>query len=173
MSYKVSDGIPEKDLPKWIKKALTKYGTYKEGGVDYTDAPVAPIVMCTLLYKNKLLLLKRGYGLADAEGSWSVIDGFIDEDKPVKEIAKKEFKEELGIVITNNQIKVGGSFTLKSDQEKRAYVVFPVLVQMNEEPKIRLDREHTDFAWIKRSELDDYQILDDLPFVIDKTLELL
>lgn len=172
MSYKISAGIKEDELPEWLGKALKKYGRYKDGGVDYTDAPIAPAVMCTVICDEEILLVKRAYGLADAEGYWSVVNGFIDEIKPVKEIAKKEVKEELGLEIDTGAIKVAWSFTVSDPKEKRSYVIFPCLITLQNKPDITLDREHTDFAWIKRNQLESYEILDDLPYVVDAALSL-
>ncbi len=50
-----------------MKDALKKYGLYQDRAVYYSKAETAPIVMCTVLVGNELLLVKRGYGLADVE----------------------------------------------------------------------------------------------------------
>ena len=61
MTFTISSGIPESELSSWLKGALKQYGKYKDGGVDYTNAPVAPVILCTVLWDNQILLLKRGY----------------------------------------------------------------------------------------------------------------
>lgn len=172
MGYKITSGIDESDLKLWLEKALKKYGTYSENHVNYTNADIAPIVMCTVTYKDKILLVKRGCGLADAEGYWSTVNGFIDEIKPVKSIAQQELKEELGLDVSTSSIKVGKSYTLKNPKEKRKYIVFPCLITLKEKPGVKLDHEHTDFTWIRRSELESYEILDDLVYSVDATLAL-
>jgi hypothetical protein len=43
---------------------------------------------------------------------------------------------------------------------------------LNEKPEIVLDREHTDFVWVTREQLKDYEMLDDLPYAIDTALKL-
>ncbi len=172
MSYEITDGIAEADLKPWLENALRKYGLYEGKAVNYTDADVAPIIMCTVIVEDEILLAKRGYGLADAEGYWSTINGFIDEVKPVAEFAQQECLEELGLAVEISQIKVVSSYTLKNPKEKRRYIVFPCLVELDKKPEIRLDREHTDFRWIKRAELETYDILDDLPVAIDAALSV-
>ena len=82
MGYRISAGIPESELETWLNEAAKRFGTFDDNRVNYKNADIAPIVMCTVLYKNKILLVKRGYGLADAEGYWSTVNGFIDELKP-------------------------------------------------------------------------------------------
>lgn len=172
MSFKITSGIEEAKLSGWLEKALVKYGIYEGKAVNYTYAAKAPIVMCTVVCGDKLLLVKRGYGLADAEGYWSTVNGFIDEVKPVKEIAQQEAKEELGLYVSLNDIKVAKSYTLENPKEKRKYIVFACLITLKSKPKIILDREHTDYAWITRNQLKSYEMLDDLPYAIDTALGL-
>lgn len=172
MSYKITGGIPEADLSSWIETALEKYGLYEGKAVNYTHADTAPIVMGTLVYGDELLLVKRGYGLADAEGYWSTVNGFIDEVKPVKEIMQQEVKEELQLDVSLDDILVAKSYTLENPKEKRKYIVFPCLITLMKKPEIVLDREHTDYVWTTREHLKDYEMLDDLPYAIDTALKL-
>ncbi len=118
MPYKITDGIPETALEDWLKDALKKYGLYEGKAVNYTHADTAPIVMCTVQVGDEILLVKRGYGLADAEGYWSTVNGFIDEFKPVKEIAQQEPLEELSFEVSLSAIKVAKSYTLQNPKEK-------------------------------------------------------
>ncbi len=173
MNYKVSEGISEKQLSMWLKDAGEKYGKFKDGRVNYTHADIAPVVMITVVCGDELLLAKRGHGLADAEGYWSTINGFIDENKPVARIAAQELKEEIGLQISPQKIKIGSSYTIKHPQEKRSYITFPCLVKLDAKPKVVLDREHTEFTWIKRVELERYHIIDGLSVPIDMALKLL
>lgn len=172
MTYKITGGIPESALNDWLENALKKYGLYEGRAVNYTNADIAPIVMCTVVCGEEILLVKRGFGLADAEGYWSTINGFIDEQKPVKEIAQQELREELGLKVEAENIKVAPSYTLQNPKEKRKYIVFPCLVLLDTKPEIKLDKEHTDFAWITRDKLRAFHILDDLPYAIDAALKL-
>lgn len=172
MSFKITDGIGEAELQGWLEKALDKYGLYEGKAVNYTHADKAPIVMCTVVCGDELLLVKRGYGLADAEGYWSTVNGFIDEIKPVKEIAQQEVKEELGLDASLDDIKVAKSYTLGNPKEKRKYIVFACLITLKSKPEIVLDREHTDYAWTTREQLKSYEMLEDLPYAIDAALGL-
>lgn len=126
--------------------------------------------MCTLVFSGKILLAKRGYGLADAEGVWSTINGFIDEDKSITAFAIQEVLEEIGLKIKPQQVKVADSYTLSNPQEKRNYIVFPCLIKLTSKPTIKLDREHTTYTWIERQELEHYETLDDLPYAVDAAL---
>ncbi len=172
MAYRISKGIKENELSQWLKNAAKKYGTFEDERVNYTKADIAPVVMCTVICQNKILLAKRGYGLADAEGYWSTINGFIDQDKPVRDIASQELHEELGLDIPPQVIKVARSYTIKNPKEKRSYIIFPCLIKLDTKPEIILDREHTDFVWINRDELEQYHMLDDTFEAIDAALLL-
>jgi NADH pyrophosphatase NudC (nudix superfamily) len=167
MDFTITQGISEAELATWLREAAIKFGTFTDGRVNYTDADSAPIVMCTVQCGDELLLVKRGYGLADAEGYWSTVNGFIDEVKAVKEQVKQEIREELGLHVTDKQVRVGTSYTVHNPKEKRRYIVFPCLVTVPTKPDIVLDRENTDFTWITRAELGSYDILADLPYAID------
>ncbi len=98
------------------------------------------------------------------------LNGFIDEVKPVSQIAMQELREELGLDVAPEAIKVRESYTLQNPKEKRTYIVFPCLVELGTKPKISLDREHTDHTWIVRAQLESFHILDDLPYAIDSAL---
>lgn len=172
MGYHISPGLPEEDLERWLAEALQKYGPYKHGGVDFSHADIAPVVMCVVACGDEILLLKRGYGLADANGYWSIVSGFIDFPRPVREIAQTELHEELNIEYSADKILVGASYTLENSAETRSYIVFPCLARLSEKPAIKLDREHTEFAWITRNQLSEYHILADLPHAIDQALSL-
>ena len=139
--------------------------------MNYKKADIAPIVMCTIVCKEELLLVKRGYGLADANGYWSTVNGFIKMKlSPSIRQVIQEVKEELSVEIDSTMIKVRGSYTLKNPHEKRSYIVFPCLVALKSKPNIILDAENTEYTWIVRSELDKYHILNDLPYAIDAAL---
>lgn len=172
MSYEVSNGIAEDALPAWLEDAKEKFGCFDDGRINYTHADIAPVVMCTVKCMEEILLLKRSYGLADANGYWSTVNGFIDEVKPVGAQVKQELKEELGLLVDYGLIKIGKSYTLKNPDEKRLYIVFPCLVSLQIKPHIILDREHTDFNWIKRNQLGSYHTLDGLSYTVDASLKL-
>lgn len=172
MDYTTSPGIKEAELSTWLATAAKKYGTFEDGRVNYTDSPIAPIVMCTLLWNDKMLLVKRGYNLADANGYWSTVNGFIDEPKSPAEFAVQEISEELDFKVQTKNVKVADSYTLKGMKERRTYIVFPCLVSLDKKPLINLNEENTDFNWISRNELENFNILADLPMAVDAALAL-
>jgi ADP-ribose pyrophosphatase YjhB (NUDIX family) len=171
MAYKISEGLPEGELKAWLAKAADRFGVFADGRVDYKRADIAPIILCVVTCGEEFLLLKRGYGLADAEGYWSVVTGFIDEVKPVKQQVVQEIKEELGLSVDPNTVRLGRSYTLQNSQEKRGYIIFPARLSLLRKPRIVLSDEHTDHVWITKEKLDKYKILDDLPHAIEVALQ--
>jgi 8-oxo-dGTP pyrophosphatase MutT (NUDIX family) len=172
MSFSVQKGINESELADFLDEAAKKWGTFKDGRVDYTNADIAPIIMCTVVCDNEILLVKRGYGLADAEGYWSTINGFIDEKKPVAHSVVQELQEELGLKVSPSDIRVAPSFTLSNPKEKRSYIAFACKLTLKAKPAVVLNEEHTDYTWITRDQLEDFHILDDLPYAVDAALTL-
>ena len=64
------------------------------------------------------------------------------------------------------QTKLGQPYELTDNKTKKIWVIFPVLVELNKEPVIKLDWEHTDFRWIDPADIKSFDIVPDL----DKTL---
>jgi ADP-ribose pyrophosphatase YjhB (NUDIX family) len=170
MDFQVTEGISEQQLADWLHRAAAENGTFSDGRVDYSRAGIAPIVMCTVTCGQEILLVKRGYGLADAEGYWSTITGFIDAVKPVAEQARQELREELGLDIPIGQIAVAPSYTLKNQHNRRTYIVFPCHTAVDRKPAIQLDQEHTEYVWSTRARILDFHIMADLPYSIDAAL---
>lgn len=173
MDYTISKGLPIAELPVWLTEAAQRLGSYPDGRVNYSKASEAPIVMTTVSSQNKVLLLKRSDKVGDAQGYWSIVNGFIDKNIPVKEVAVKEISEELQVVADSSEIKAGVSYRLRNKYEKRAYIVFPCLLSLPRQPQITLDQKHIDYRWVDRSEVENFHILTDLPYAIDQALALL
>ena len=172
MSYKITDGISEADLPAWLDEAAKKYGVFDDGRVNYEHADIAAAVMCTIKCGEQILLVRRSKDVDDAAEYWSTVNGFLDDKKTVTEIAQNEIKEELNVDVELSQILVRKSYTLENPKEKRKYIVFPCLVELNEKPNIVLNPENTEYAWVSPAEVNNFDILEDLPHVINAALGL-
>ena len=111
--------------------------------------------------------MKRSDKVRVYQGLWNSVAGYLDEFRPLEEKALEELREELGITADIiKQTKLGQPYELNDDNAKKIWVIFPVLVELNKEPVIKLDWEHTEYKWINPADLKSFDIVPDL----DKTL---
>ncbi len=113
--------------------------------------------------KDKILLLKRSKKVLTYEGKWNSVAGYLDELKPIQEKVVEEIEEELGIKKNKiSSIFLGESYEFKDNEIKKTWIVLPVLVELKNEPEIKLDREHTEYKWIEPEELENFDIVPNL-----------
>ena len=162
--------ISIEDVVREIAKDLPRF---PDGRIDYTHAKRALVINSVVVYGEEILILKRSEKLTYYPGLWSGISGFIDEIKPIEDIVKKELTEELGISIDIiQQIRMGEVIELPSSKHDRVWMVYPILVELNQKPAIKLDWEHSAYAWIKPGELKGYEILSGFDKVVTQALQL-
>ena len=155
-----------------MKPDLAKYDhlpRFPDGRIDYSDSRSAIGVNCIVTYKDELLLLKRSKEIGTAPEKWHVIAGYVDEEKPLRELALKELKEETGI--TEEHIKNMTAHAPITIHAVKEWTIYPFRVELKEKPDIVLDWEHTEYAWVTRDELDNYDTLMNLRKLL-KTLKL-
>lgn len=146
---------------------------FDDGRINFTDAKKAPVINVIVYFNNKILIVKRSDKVSNYNGLWNGISGFIDQPKPIEEFAILELTEELSIeenVI--DEILVCTPYQVEDKTIDRIWYVYPVLAKLNAEPIIKLDWEHTDYKWINRGDLKNYQYVKDFDTSVDKALEL-
>ncbi len=154
-----------------FKKVLREFSErlpkFSDGKIDYSNSNKAPVLTCFVKFENKILLLKRSDKVRAYQGLWNSVAGYLDEFRPLEEKAYEELREELGITSDLiKQVTLGQPYELTDSKAQKIWVIFPMLVELNKEPVIKLDWEHTDFKWIDPAELKSFDIVPDL----DKTL---
>ena len=152
-----------------VLKEFQNLPRFPDGRINYSTSNKAPVINCFVKYKDKILILKRSNKVRAYKGKWNSVGGYIDEDKPVKIKALEELSEELKInkeII--KRVKVGKSYELTDEAIKKTWIIFPILVELKEVPKIILDFEHTDFKWIKPEELINYDVVSGLNEILKK-----
>ncbi len=137
-----------------IKSFSDKLSKFSDGRIDYRESDTAPVLNVFIKYNDKILLLKRSDKVRAYKNKWNSIGGYLDEIVPLEKKVLEELSEELGIEHDYIQeIKYADSHELYDDEIKLTWIIFPVLVVLNTQPKINLDWEHTDYKWIDPREL--------------------
>lgn len=150
-----------------LREFSEKLPKFSDGRIDYSNSDKAPVLTCFVKYGNKILLLKRSDKVRVYQGLWNSVAGYLDEFRPLEEKAHEELREELGITADIiKQTKLGQPYELTDNKAQKIWIIFPVLIELNKEPAIKLDWEHTDYKWIDPNDLKSFDIVPDL----DKTL---
>lgn len=103
---------------------------------------------------NKILIVKR----ADDDfmgGLFELPGGGVDEGEALDAALIREVREELGLVV-KRIIRFVDSFEYKSSSGKRTRQ-FSFVVEV-ENTDVTLSPEHTEFSWIKKEDIDKYNI---------------
>lgn len=104
---------------------------------------------------ESFLVLKRSESMDLNPGKWNFPSGKIEDESP-KEVVLRELEEETGLI--GEIVKKAESFTAESSG--KSFNVNPFLVLVNGE--FELNKEHSDFRWIKASNLSELDAVDDL-----------
>ena len=147
-------------ISKLIQELSRKLPKFSDGRIDYTNSKIAPVITIFVKHKGKILLLKRSDKVLEYKNLWNTVSGYLDELKPIEEKAKEELKEEVGIEGKDiSEIKLGEIYKFTDRTIQKTWVILPILVQLNEKPKIKLDWEHSEYKWIAPEDLKKYAIV--------------
>ena len=140
-----------------LKKFSKTMPHLKDGRIDYHNAKKAFVVTCFARYNDEILLLKRSHKVWTYKGKWNVIAGYLDEIKPLRKIALKELYEETRIAKEKvKKISIAEPFDFHDKEIGTTFIVHPVLIELKEKPKIKLDFEHTESKWVKKDDFGKY-----------------
>ncbi len=154
-------------LKRVLQEFSTKLPKFPDGRINYSNSDKAPVLICFVKYQDKVLLLKRSNKVRTYKGLWNSVTGYLDEFRPLEEKAKEELHEEVGITPSMiKHIKLGMPYELKDTSINKVWIIFPILVELNIKPTIKLDWEHAEHKWIYPSKLKDFDIV----FGLDKTM---
>ncbi|RLI76564.1 hypothetical protein DRP05_12680 [Archaeoglobales archaeon] len=139
-----------------------------DGRIDYSNSDIAPVITVFVKHGDEILILKRSDKVRTYKGKWNTVAGYLDEVKPIEYKVLEELREETGVegnVIS--KIKFGRPYKFVDNKIKKTWIVFPVLVELKEKIDPKLDWEHTEFRWIKKEELANFDTVPNL----DKSFE--
>lgn len=143
---------------------------FDDGRINFTGVRKAPVLNVIVYCQGEVLIVKRSQKVSAYQGLWNGVSGFIDEPKTIEEFAAQELAEELSII--PDDVKVAMPYEVDDRSIDRIWVVYPVLATMQHKPKIKLDWEHTDFAWIKPEQLQQYEYVKDFDKSVARALAL-
>ncbi len=134
-----------------------------------------PIVATSLLLNSdgKLLILKRSDKVKTYKGLWGGVAGYVEKDEKPYETAIKEIYEEVGLKKEDVSLikKLDPIlFTDFYDQKRYDWEIFVFLFEIRKKSKIKIDWEHSDYRWIKPSEIINYETVPHLKEVVKKII---
>jgi 8-oxo-dGTP diphosphatase len=162
---------PEKHYMQTINSFAKKLPHFPDGRTDYTTSNIAPVLTIFVMHKDKLLILKRGNKVQTYKGKWNSVAGYLDEPVPLEKKVLEELREELNIFkkdIVN--IKYAKPYKTTDKKINKTWLIHLVLVHIKSK-KIKIDWEHTAFAWIDPSALTNYDIVPSLSKSWKKTID--
>ena len=101
---------------------------------------------------DKFLIVKRAPDQEFAPSLWEFVIGFLDEGETADDTVLREVQEEIGC--KGKILKKLPVYEIEDNEAN--WVVIPFVIQVDNEASIRLSHEHTDFAWVSRSDLNNY-----------------
>ena len=125
------------------------------------------IVTSFIKNNNKILILKRSDKVRSMKNLWSGVSGIIENNEIPVNRAKIEIFEEAGI--RENKIELIKSvekIKISSPQyENHEWEIFSFLFE-TKETKIKLNWENSEFKWINKNELKNYQTVPNLDKIL-------
>ena len=122
-----------------------------------------PYVMALVVVNENgdFLLLKRSEDKYIGPGAWSVVGAFpLTQEDDMKEVAKRELFDEIGISKELGDITYLGNF--QSDFEAKDKVITAMInvlsVEIPSNSAIVLNNEHTEYKWVSVKELQKFPL---------------
>ena len=120
---------------------------------------IAAAVAIVFTFEDKVLFTVRN--VDPDKGKWDLPGGFIDPNETAEEAASREIKEELGIEISNSDLKyitTSPNNYLYKNVPYRTMDIFYEYELTSDVIKIAAADEIQELIWVKRSEIDLSQI---------------
>ena len=125
------------------------------------------IVTSFIKDNEKLLILKRSDKVKSMKGLWAGISGIIEKNEEPLKRAKIEIFEEVGIIEDKiTLVRSAEEMRINSPQyENHEWEIFPFLFEAKN-PIIKLNWENSEFKWINKEELKNYDTVPSLQKVL-------
>jgi len=130
------------------------------------------VVTCVLIHGNRILLLKRSNKVSTHRGKWACVSGYVEEGDIISERAAREVEEETGLSSADAKVeREGRPVNFFDDAEGKTWTVHPFLFRSNTDA-IKIDWEHTEYRWIKPSDIERYDTVPKLREVVESLISL-
>ena len=120
---------------------------------------IAAAVAIVFTFEDKVLFTVRN--VDPDKGKWDLPGGFIDPNETAEEAACREIKEELGIEISNSDLKyitTSPNNYLYKNVPYRTLDIFYECALPSEAIKIKAEDEIQELIWVQRSQIDSSKI---------------
>lgn len=162
------------DIENFIVECSGVLPHFADGRIDYTTAAKCPVINVIVTYNDRVLLLKRSDKVMAYKGKWNCIGGFLDEVGSIEDKIHEELREELSILpLLVERIAYIDQIEVVDSNINRTWLIQPALVVLKEQPIITLDWEHTDYAWVARTDVSNYDTVAGLDKLIEKAFAAL
>lgn len=105
-----------------------------------------------IFHQNSVLMFKRNETKKKFPGFWSIPGGHIDEGEDALAAAIREVKEETGVVITPQDIKLKAVAMHHHLDRGELYVAFAFVARIFQEPTLTQNSEEGTAHWITTTE---------------------
>jgi 8-oxo-dGTP pyrophosphatase MutT (NUDIX family) len=134
-----------------------------------------PSVATSLIINSdgKLLILKRSNKVKTYKGFWGGVAGYIEKNEKPIETAYKEIKEEVGLkkeFLVLKKIFDPIKFTDFYKNKRYDWEIFVFLFELSKKSDIIIDWEHSEYKWIKPSEITNYKTVPYLKDIVKKII---
>ena len=133
---------------------------FDDGRINYSFARICCCISCFVVCNDKVLLIQRSDKVGDFHFHWGPVTGYLDSfDDPVSK-ALEELQEEIGLssdIISD--ISSVDPVILNNDSFTKKWVIYPVVVSVDNIPKISLNWESTDHRWVSLDDVSEFNLL--------------
>jgi ADP-ribose pyrophosphatase YjhB (NUDIX family) len=158
-----------KEAMKVLEELANRYPKFPDGRINYTGVSKSAVVTVFLKFKDEILLLKRSDKVGNYKGMWNAVSGYFDEIMSAEDIGRKELREETGIT-GGYRLSMGMPHEIHDAEINKTWLVFPLVAEFNEKPRIRLNWENTEDKWVNIKDLNKFDIMPYLGKTLEKAL---
>lgn len=137
---------------------------------EYPDSPL-PAVGVIIYHNRKVLIIKRAY--PPSQHKWSIPGGVVEIGEPVREAARREVQEELGLQVHIREVvEVLDNIVSEHDYVRFHFVLIDFWAEL-QGGILTPNHECLDAQWVSREELSVYDLTRGARTAIEKVFQLI